>query len=113
MKEESISVKNPGRGKYKRVFIDGSERNVADLPSMFIGRGVYRPGWRWSKHAGPQTGKASARHIGYIVSGRMVVQDASGQETSVGPGDAFEIGPDHDGWVVGDEPCVALDFESR
>jgi uncharacterized cupin superfamily protein len=113
MKEKSISVKNPSHGKNKRVFIDGSERNVADLPSMSIGKGVYQPGWRWSKHAGPQTEKESTRHIGYIVSGSMVIQDASGQETTVGPGDAFEIGPNHDGWVIGDEPCVALDFEPR
>jgi hypothetical protein len=30
---------------------------------------------------------------------------------TVGPGEAFEVGPGHDAWVVGDEPCVALDFE--
>jgi quercetin dioxygenase-like cupin family protein len=113
MNEKSISVQNPSRGKNKRVFLDGSERYVADLPSMFIGKGVYQPGWRWSKHAGPQTEKESTRHIGYIISGSMVAQDASGQETTLKPGDAFEIGPNHDGWVIGDEPCVALDFEPR
>ncbi|MGA2531766.1 MAG: hypothetical protein ABSG19_01890 [Candidatus Aminicenantales bacterium] len=113
MNEKSFTVKNPSHEQNKRVFIDGSERNVAELPSMYIGKGVYRPGWRWSKHAGLQTGKESTRHIGYIVSGSTVIQDASGQETTVGLGDAFEIGPNHDGWVVGDEPCVALDFETR
>lgn len=96
-----------------RKFVDGSERNVADLPSMYIGQGLYQPGWRWSEHAGKQTGQESARHIGYIISGRMIIKDSAGQETAVEPGDAFEIGPNHDAWVVGDGPCVALDFEFK
>jgi mannose-6-phosphate isomerase-like protein (cupin superfamily) len=41
----------------------------------------------------------------------MVVRGADGREVTVGPGEAFEVGPGHDAWVVGDEPCVALDFE--
>jgi hypothetical protein len=71
---------------------------------------VYQPGWRWSKDAGPQTGKPSANHIGYVISGYMIVMDATGVEAEIGPGAAFEVGPDHDAWVVGDEPCTALDF---
>ncbi len=27
-----------------------------------------------------------------------------------GPGDAVVIPPGHDAWIVGDEPCVFLDF---
>lgn len=93
-----------------RTFLDGSSRAVADLPSMRIGRGVYRPGWRWSMHAGAQTGKSSERHIGWIVSGEMTIRTADGEEYEVGPGDFFEVGPGHDAWVIGDEPCIAFDF---
>ena len=98
-------------GGDSREFLDGSRRSTAKLPSLRIGRGVYRPGWRWSQHAGPQTGLPSAAHIGYVEAGRMVVRGAAGREVTVGPGEAFEVGPGHDAWVVGDEPCVALDFE--
>ncbi|MFA5812269.1 MAG: cupin domain-containing protein [bacterium] len=94
-----------------RTFLDGSRRSVVVLGSMAIGRGEYLPGWRWSLHAGPQTGKGSAAHIGYVLSGRMVVRGASGQEVTVGPGEAFEVQPGHDAWVIGDEPCIALDFQ--
>jgi hypothetical protein len=38
------------------------------------------------------------------------VRDAEGNEAEVGPGDAFVVAAGHDAWVVGDEPCVALDF---
>ena len=95
-----------------RTFIDGSKRCVTKLLSVTIGRGVYNPGWRWSVHAGPQTGKESARHIGWVQSGKMIICTANYNEVEVGPGDFFEVGPDHDVWVVGDEPCVALDFET-
>lgn len=39
-----------------------------------------------------------------------MLKDSAGIETEVGPYEAFEVGPGHDAWVVGDEPCVALDF---
>ena len=107
----SISTKNFKQSKTTRTFLDGSTRSVISIGSLRIGRSVYKPGWKWSLHAGPQTGKASERHIGYIVSGKMLVKGADGLEEVIGPGTAFEAAPGHDGWVVGDEPCVALDFE--
>jgi uncharacterized cupin superfamily protein len=93
------------------TFLDGSKRTAVILESVAIGRGQYRPGWRWSSHVGKQTGKTSAAHIGYVVSGHMAVRGADGTEITLGPGEVFEVGPGHDAWVVGDEPCVALDFE--
>jgi quercetin dioxygenase-like cupin family protein len=93
------------------TFLDGSKRTAVVLESVAIGRGEYLPGWRWSLHVGKQTGKSSAAHIGYVLSGRMAVRGADGKEITVGPGEAFEVGPGHDAWVVGDEPCAALDFE--
>jgi hypothetical protein len=61
-----------------------------------IGHG--RPGRILSRLAvvrtnvGPQTGHRSQAHIGYIISGHMIVRPASGTEVTIGPGDAFEVG---------------------
>ena len=33
-----------------------------------------------------------------------------GSEGEIGPGDVVSIDPGHDAWVVGDEPCVSVDF---
>lgn len=107
---DSIVAGNLLAGGEPRVFIDGSVRRSARLRTAAIGYGEYRPGWRWSLHAGAQTGQAAQRHVGFIVSGRMTVRDAQGVESTLGPGDAFEVGPGHDGWVEGDEPCMAVDF---
>ncbi len=96
-----------------RTFLDGSEYWAIELPSVRIGLGHFRPGWVWSEHAGAQTGMESRDHIGIIQSGRMAVQSADGSRIEMGPGDAFEVGPGHDAWVVGDETCVALDVSFR
>jgi len=93
-------------------FLDGSKRTAVKLGSVFIGRGTYLPGWKWSEHTGKQTNKNSEAHIGYIISGQMTINGADGKEIIVGPGDAFEAKPGHDAWVSGDEPCVAIDFGS-
>ena len=90
--------------------LDGSKRTAVKLQTVYIGRGTYLPGWRWSEHAGGKTGKTSEAHVGYILSGEMIVKGADGTEVQVGPGEAFEVAPGHDAWVVGNDPCVALDF---
>ena len=94
------------------TFLDGSTRTAVILDSMAIGRGHYQPGWRWSLHVGRQTGKASAAHIGYVLSGHLAIRSSDGKEITVSPGEGFEIGPGHDAWVVGNETCVALDFQA-
>lgn len=107
-----ITVKNINDTERSRTFLDGSKRSVIVLDSIAIGQGEYLPGWKWSLHVRPQTGKDSEAHIGYIVSGQMVVRAVSGEEVIVGSGSAFEVQPGHDAWVLGDEPCVALDFKN-
>ena len=106
----NIITGNQAESGNVRKFIDGSVRSSILLRSSAIGLGTFNPGWKWSLHAGAQTGKTSENHIGYIVSGSMMIEDSTGIETEVGPGDAFEVGPGHDAWVIGGEPCVALDF---
>lgn len=101
---------NPSTEGNTRVFIDGSTRSYTALRTAAIGYGTYHPGWRWSLHARPQTGKNSENHIGYIISGHMIVKDSSGNEAKIGSGCAFEIAQGSDAWVIGDEPCIALDF---
>ena len=39
----------------------------------------------------------------------MCVHD-DGTELQVEPGDAYYFAPGHDGWVVGNEPCVLYEI---
>ncbi|MGH2587250.1 MAG: cupin domain-containing protein [Dehalococcoidia bacterium] len=49
-------------------------------------------------------------HLGYVVSGRLMIEMADGTRLEMGPGDVATIPGGHDGWTVGDEPCVFLEF---
>ena len=82
------------------------------LGGVTVGRATFEPGWRWSEHIKPAAGTelCEVTHTGYVVSGRQVVRTADGTEIELQPGDAFVIAPGHDAWVVGDEPCVTVDF---
>lgn len=106
----SVVVGNPSLTGVTRTFLDGSTRSHTMLTTVAVGYGTYKPGWRWSRHAGPQTGKPAENHIGYVLSGTLMVRDPEGYEARVDAGDAFELGPGADAWVAGDIPCVALDF---
>ena len=77
-----------------------------------VTRVTYHPGWRWSTDIKPVVGGdlCQVNHFMYVVSGRTHVVMADGTAMDIGPGDLATIPAGHDGWVVGDESCVLLDF---
>lgn len=88
---------------------------VVDLGnSIVIMRATFQPGWKWSECVKPTVGTHSclAPHINYVISGRMKVVMDDHTEIEMGPGDAVEIPPGHDAWVIGNEPCIVIDFSA-
>jgi quercetin dioxygenase-like cupin family protein len=88
---------------------------VVDLgDSVNIMRATFQPGWKWSECIQPTVGTKScqAAHINYVISGQMKIIMDDGTENEMGPGDVAEIPPGHDAWVLGNEPCVMLDFSA-
>src|SRR3712207_1649092 len=85
---------------------------VVTLGATTVGRATFEPGWKWSSNVKPIAGTDSCQvsHLGYVESGRMRVFMDDGSEGEVNPGDVFAIPPGHDAEVIGDEPCVLLDF---
>ena len=100
--EETRSFKD-GKGKLDLVHMEGGG----------VGRAVFEPGWKWSEHIKPIAGTDScqAAHVGYCLSGRMVIKMDDGEEAEIGPGDFMMAAPGHDAWIVGDEPCVVIDWQ--
>ena len=41
----------------------------------------------------------------------MVVVMDDGEQMEFGPGDFMSAAPGHDAWIVGDEPCVVIDWQ--
>jgi class 3 adenylate cyclase/mannose-6-phosphate isomerase-like protein (cupin superfamily) len=83
-----------------------------DLGDFTVGRVIIEPGWRWSSHVRPHVGGewCQARHVGVVLSGRLGIVMDDGRTLEFGPDDVFEIPPGHDGWTVGDEPCVQIEW---
>jgi hypothetical protein len=107
----TLEAKNLDTPDEKRSFEHG-DLHVVNVAGATIGRAVFKPGWKWSNDVKPLAGTDSceAPHTGYVISGRLHVRMDDGAEGEVGPGDAFVVSPGHDAWVVGDEPCVVLDW---
>ena len=88
--------------------------DVVDLDETAVGRMTLQPGWRWSTDVAPKMGTSSCqvRHLGAATSGHLHVVVEDGSEMDVKGGDAYEIPPGHDAWVVGDAPWEAVEFAS-
>jgi len=108
----TLIVKSLDQPDETRATADKGHVELVTVGEVTVGRATFQPGWRWSEHVKPLTGTelCQATHTGYVVSGRQAVRMADGSQAELGPGDAFVVGAGHDAWVVGDEPCVTIDF---
>jgi len=88
--------------------------DVVNLDETTLGRYVWEPGWRWSKDVAPvvHTRSCENRHVGYVISGHLHVLMDDGTELDVVAGDAYEIPPGHDAWVIGDAAWDTVEFAS-
>lgn len=78
-----------------------------------VKRIVYPAGFRWSKNMKPLIGTALCQHahVGFLASGHLRIEYADGViEDFVAP-QVVAIAPGHDGWVVGDEAAVLIQFD--
>ncbi len=111
----SVEVKNFDSPDETRPFEGKGQAEVVNVAGRTIGKATFEPGWRWSENVKPiaQTDSCQVSHLGYCVSGRMKIFMDDGSEAEVGPGDVAAIPPGHDAEIVGDEPCVMLDWSGR
>lgn len=85
---------------------------VVELGDITVGQFVNEPGWSWAECMRPTVGGdwCQARHLGMVLSGRLGVQFEDGTGFEVGPQEVFDIPPGHNGWVIGDEPVVQIEW---
>jgi uncharacterized cupin superfamily protein len=58
-----------------------------------------------------KTESCQAALTGSFVTGRMKVAMDDGEEVEYGPGDFAVMEPGYDAWIIGDEPCVVIDWQ--
>jgi class 3 adenylate cyclase len=85
---------------------------VVELGDITVGHFVNEPGWSWAECIRPSVGGdwCQARHLGMILSGRLGIELEDGTTFELGPDEVFDIPPGHNGWVVGDEPVVQVEW---
>jgi quercetin dioxygenase-like cupin family protein len=96
--------------------IINSEKEKIELVNLgggfTIARVTLEPGWSWEKYVKPQekTDSCQVSHTSLILSGRVRSVMDDGTVVDGKPGDVAIIPPGHNSMVVGDEPCIMVDF---
>jgi hypothetical protein len=110
----SIQTKNMDRPDEART-PEKTRVAVVHLGDASVARLALEPGWTWASCIQPVAGTPScqAAHLGYVVAGALHVTADDGTEGDLRPGDTYRLEPGHHAAVVGDEPWVALEFESK
>ncbi len=90
----------------------GVVEEVIQLGPLTVARSTHAPGWRWSKDVQPIVGteRCQVRHVGVLVSGRLGLELADGVTLEIGPWSVYDVPPGHDGWTVGNDPAVAIEW---
>jgi len=93
--------------------IGGVTVDEATAGSGRVKRIVYPAGWRWSNDMRPVSGteRCMHTHVGFLAQGKIAIQYADGCRVDFAAPAVVAIPPDHDGWVVGDEPAILIQFD--
>jgi class 3 adenylate cyclase len=94
------------------VDLPGVVEDIVEIGGYTVARSIQQPGWRWSldTRAAIQGTWCEAHHVGVVLSGRWGAELRDGTVLEWGPDDVFDCPPGHDGYTVGDEPCVMIEW---
>jgi hypothetical protein len=101
--------------------VKGAERRNIGHVQLEIGRAgagrvkrmIYPAGFRWSKDMKPVVGTdlCMHAHVGFLARGEIHIEYADGCVVEGKAPQIVAIEPGHDGWVVGKEPVVLIEFD--
>jgi len=85
---------------------------VVLLGEAHVARLVHQPGWSWAAHVKPVAGTPSCQHHhqGFVLEGAVEIKTDTGARRILRAGEAFEIPPGHNAWVIGEEPFVTIEY---
>jgi hypothetical protein len=101
--------------------VKGAERREVGGVRLEVGRAggarvkrmVYPVGFRWSVDMKPIVGTdlCMHAHVGFLARGEIHIEYADGCVVEHKAPQIVAIEPGHDGWVVGKEPVVMIEFD--
>jgi len=94
------------------VRFPGYTEYIVEVGDLTIARVIQDPGWVYSRDMatvadGPW---CDAHHVGVNLSGRQGILTRDGSRVEYGPGDVYDVAPGHDGYTIGDEPVVMIEW---
>ena len=101
-------VKGAERREIGHVLLEVGKAGVARVKRM-----VYPAGFHWSKDMKPVVGTdlCMHAHVGFLVHGEIHIEYPDGCVIEHRAPQIIAIDPGHDGWVVGKEPVVMIEFD--
>jgi hypothetical protein len=101
--------------------VKGAERRDIGHVQLEVGRAgaarvkrmIYPAGFRWSVDMKPIVGtdRCMHAHVGFLARGEIHIEYADGCVVEHKAPQIVAIDPGHDGWVVGREPVVIIEFD--
>ena len=101
--------------------VRGAERRNIGHVRLEVGRAgaarvkrmIYPTGFRWSVDMKPIVGTdlCMHAHVGFLARGEIHIEYADGCVVEHKAPQIVAIDPGHDGWVVGNEPVVLIEFD--
>jgi hypothetical protein len=78
-----------------------------------VKRMIYPPGFHWAVDMKPVVGTdlCMHAHVGFLARGEIHIEYADGCVVEYKAPQIVAIDPGHDGWVVGKEPVVLIEFD--
>ena len=93
--------------------IGGVKISVGSAGAARVKRMIYPPGFRWSKAMKPVVGtdRCMHAHVGFLARGEIHIEYGDGCVVKFKAPQVVAIDPGHDGWVVGKDPVVLIEFD--
>jgi hypothetical protein len=106
------SVAGDGQGATHR-YLGHVRLDVGPAGNARVKRMIYPAGFRWSKDMKPVVGTdlCMHAHVGFLARGEIHIEYADGCVVEHTAPQIVAIEPGHDGWVVGKEPVVLIEFD--
>jgi hypothetical protein len=78
-----------------------------------VKRMIYPPGFHWAVDMKPNVGTdlCMHAHVGFLARGEIHIEYADGCIVEHKAPQIVAIDPGHDGWVVGKEPVILIEFD--
>jgi hypothetical protein len=93
--------------------IAGVQLDITRAGAARVKRVIYPAGFQWSTHIKPVVGTdlCMHTHVGFLAQGEIHIEFPDGCRREFTAPQAVIIEPGHDGWVVGSEPAVLIEFD--